>query len=225
MKIRHLMIVACLALAAAVGHAADTDSGLKKRFSEIVIPRFSCEDASVKSAIAVLRQLAKDTKPEDPAPNIVCTLPSEKDVKVTISLNNIPLSEGLRYVAMAAGLELTYEKNAAVIAYPNRDDLSCNITVSPAKEANRYLVKFQLFRGDDALSSPTLNIPAGNEGRIQIGSDSTTNIEATAIVTQAPDGSSTAKTTFKYTEQGKPSLTFNHEVTLSGSTAEAPKQK
>ncbi len=100
-------------------------SSIARKLQTIKIPQLSLSDESVREAIEKLQAKAKalDTSEADPAKkgiNIVLKLDPAKEsldggTRISISLNDIPLGDALKYVASAANLKVKVEPYAVAI--------------------------------------------------------------------------------------------------------------
>lgn len=89
------------------------------RAQRIVIAKLEFNQANVEESLEYLRQKALALDAEKKGVNIVLKPgKATADVRLTLSLTNVPLSEVLRYVASLAGLELRAEPEALVLAEP-----------------------------------------------------------------------------------------------------------
>jgi general secretion pathway protein D len=94
---------------------------VNSKLDEIVIPRISFTDATLREVIESIREQAAqlDTEATDPADrgvNIVLKLPaSDEDQQITIDLANLPLREALDYVTRLAYLKVKVEPYAVLI--------------------------------------------------------------------------------------------------------------
>ena len=106
---------------AAVDHA-----GAKR----LIFPKIEFEKATLQQVAAFIRKRSQELDPDAEGVNLVLELPprplaaGDNDADpvtiddlpaITLSLNNIPLSELLRYVAAATGMTVRYDTNAIVL--------------------------------------------------------------------------------------------------------------
>ncbi|MDD5698134.1 MAG: M56 family metallopeptidase [Victivallaceae bacterium] len=89
------------------------DSALQKKLKSIIV-RLNVEDAPLPTVLEVLREEAKQSDPEKKGINIVLLNPELRKQVVTIRLENIPLREVFKYIAMATGTKCRIESNAVV---------------------------------------------------------------------------------------------------------------
>src|SRR5205085_1266630 len=75
---------------------------ITNKLNTVIIPKIEFRDASIREAIEFLRQQAAENDPG-------------ADARITITLNQIPLGEALRYIASQAGLKVKIEPYAALI--------------------------------------------------------------------------------------------------------------
>ncbi|HJX24990.1 MAG TPA: Amuc_1098 family type IV pilus outer membrane protein, partial [Chthoniobacterales bacterium] len=117
---------------------------ISNKLNTIVIPRIEFRDASIREAIDFLRQQAMDNDPAtegrkgvdivlrlgpvgrssetnaptaspSPGASLETRSASTTDARITITLNEIPLGEALRYIASQAGLKVKIEPYAVLI--------------------------------------------------------------------------------------------------------------
>ena len=93
----------------------DEAASLRKTMDATIIDKIEFRDATVSEALEFLgKKIA--TAGGGAKVNIVQQLgDADKGTKVTISLNKVPASEALKYVATLANLEVSYEKFAIVV--------------------------------------------------------------------------------------------------------------
>lgn len=90
-------------------------AGLEKSLSIVVIPKANFEDVSARDAVEFVSQQVKTITEGKQAVNVVWMVPEEKESRVTLSLQNVPASEVLKYIASAANLELEYDTYAVKV--------------------------------------------------------------------------------------------------------------
>lgn len=96
------------------------DGGLEQRAAAVIIPTFAVKDVSLSSVLDNLQRAAAEYSGGPFALNLVRLFTPEfgEETKVTLSLNNAPLSEILRYVAQMSGLDVQYQQHAVVLSPP-----------------------------------------------------------------------------------------------------------
>ena len=100
------------ATAPAAGQASPTAD----RARAIVIPHLEFDGAPVPQVLAFLAKRSIELDPEGIGVNFVLLLaPGTKPPAVTLNLDNIPLFEAARYMALCSGLEMVPEPEALVI--------------------------------------------------------------------------------------------------------------
>jgi hypothetical protein len=96
------------------GDADAQHSNLVQRLNGIIIPEFNFREAKPSEIFAFLSNESRRLDPEHVGANIV--LQGESDeMRVTISLRNVPLLDAMNYVRRAAGLSYRIEPNAVII--------------------------------------------------------------------------------------------------------------
>ena len=82
----------------------------------ITIPKLDFREATLTEALEFLRSKSRDLDPRKEGINFVLKVPpSFSQVKITISLINVPLLEAVKYITNLASLEFSVEENALVV--------------------------------------------------------------------------------------------------------------
>jgi len=89
--------------------------GLEKSLSAVMIPKVDFQDTSAKEALDFVSQRVKALTEGKQAVNVVWMVPPDSNPHVTLSLQNVPASEVLKYIASAANLELDYDTYAVKV--------------------------------------------------------------------------------------------------------------
>lgn len=94
--------------------------GLEERLSQIIIPELDVREASLGSVLDHLPRLATQHSKDQFTLNLVRVFTPEyaNETRITLSLRQVPLTEVLRYVAQAGGLEMQYQPHAVVLSRP-----------------------------------------------------------------------------------------------------------
>ncbi len=87
----------------------------EKAATSIIIPKLEFREATIEEAVAFLRKKSRELSPDKREINLVLNLPSGSDMRITLSLSNIPLTEALKYVAALSDLEIDSEPQAIVL--------------------------------------------------------------------------------------------------------------
>ena len=87
-----------------------------------VVPKIEFREASLSEAVEFLRVKSRELDPAKVGVNILLGPGAQamREKPITLSLQNIPLSEALRYVAELAGLQVREEAPALVLEPPVR---------------------------------------------------------------------------------------------------------
>lgn len=102
----------------AVSLAVSVQAGvLEARADSLMFPEINFRETSLTAAVEYLRQA---TAKEPGAPggfNLVELYPKQfgEETLVTLSLNNVPFSAVLKYLAESAGVEVVYQDHAIVL--------------------------------------------------------------------------------------------------------------
>ncbi len=110
------LAVSLLALAASLG-AAGT---MERRAKRILIHAIDVEDASPKEVFQFLQEQSKKADPDGVGVNMLfrfspAGLKTFTGNTITLKMNNVPLSELVRYVCLATGLLYSYDDHALMV--------------------------------------------------------------------------------------------------------------
>lgn len=106
------------ALILAVGFVMGARAGvLESRADALMFPEINFRDTSLTSAVEYLRQATAKEPGGAGGFNLVELYPKEfgEETLITMSLNNVPFSAVLKYVAESAGVEVSYQDHAIVL--------------------------------------------------------------------------------------------------------------
>jgi len=99
---------------------------IQKKLNQIIIPNIDLKNVSVKDAIDFLRERSRALDTTEPDPNkrgvnVILRLPSppEEAPRITLALQNVPLSMVLQYISDGANLSYTVGDFAVTIAPKN----------------------------------------------------------------------------------------------------------
>jgi RNA polymerase sigma factor (sigma-70 family) len=87
-------------------------SPYERKLCEVFLPRLELADLTLSEAVAALRQAAAESPQKLPI-NIV--VPADAEGRITLSLNNVPLCEAIRHVAMIFRLQCLFEEKVVVL--------------------------------------------------------------------------------------------------------------
>lgn len=98
-------------------------ASINRKLDEIIVPNINLNDATIREALEFLRQrsAALDTTETDPSRkgiNLLLKLApgtSEEDLRINLSLGDVPLRTAIEYVASAANMKLKVEPYAVVV--------------------------------------------------------------------------------------------------------------
>ena len=88
---------------------------LRERLEGIVIPRIELQNTPITDAIEFVRAQLKELDP-DHSHNIIVEPGVATDIRLTLSLSNIPATEALRYICQLGDLEWVVDTHAVVIS-------------------------------------------------------------------------------------------------------------
>jgi hypothetical protein len=95
--------------------AAAPESPAMIKARSLIVPTVDFRDATIDEAVDFLRVRARGLDPEKVGVNIVVNAAGIPDLKISLTLKNVPLSEALRYVAELSNLSLRAEPDALVL--------------------------------------------------------------------------------------------------------------
>jgi hypothetical protein len=90
-------------------------SSLPAALKKVILPKVEFQEASPKEAFDYVAQQVQKATGGKQSVNVVWMVPEGQEKKVTLSLQNIPAFEALRYVGDAANLQLEYDNFAVKI--------------------------------------------------------------------------------------------------------------
>lgn len=93
------------------GGGTGIETGLRK----VIIPKVDFNDATVRDAITYVSQQVKTLSGGKQGMNIVWMIPADYAGKVTLSLQNVPAAEVMKYIAQAGQLTLEYDAYAVKV--------------------------------------------------------------------------------------------------------------
>ena len=90
-------------------------AGIEANLRTIIIPKAEFKDATVREAITYVSQQVKNLSGGKQTMNIVWLIPADYAGRVTLSLQNIPAAELMKYIAEAGALTLDYDAYAVKV--------------------------------------------------------------------------------------------------------------
>ena len=89
----------------------------QKQLAAVILPQVQFREATLGAALEFLKQQVSKVSGGKTAVNFVVQLPEEaaNTTKVTLNLNNVPVTEVLRYIGTLANVTFIYEKFAVVV--------------------------------------------------------------------------------------------------------------
>ncbi|MBL9155308.1 MAG: hypothetical protein JNK37_22690 [Verrucomicrobiales bacterium] len=87
--------------------------------ARIVLPQVEFAGAPLPSVLQFLQNRSLELDPEKKGLNLILNAPGEPladEIKITLTLRNVPLSEALKYVAALSRLKLRYDEDAVVLS-------------------------------------------------------------------------------------------------------------
>jgi hypothetical protein len=101
----------------AIAQRERSGPGLESALRKIVIPTVDFHDVTVREAVAFVSQKVRELSGGKQSVNVVWMVPAEQtaSARVTLSLQNVPASEVLRYIGDASNLQISYDPLAVKI--------------------------------------------------------------------------------------------------------------
>ena len=110
----HLQTNAMLAQIAAQTKNGEGD--LRKLYSTVIIPKLTVNDATLQESLEALAMLSKKASDGKVEPNFVVRTPALNKSPITVNLNNVPLTEAVRYLAELSKAKITWDKHAVMFS-------------------------------------------------------------------------------------------------------------
>lgn len=115
---------AVLLLAVMAGSAVAHGNDAGQKAARIIVREVDFEEASIDQIVEWIRHYSARVDPEGVGINVLVRRGDEdrgpsQTARVTLALSNVPLSEMIRYVCMAAGMNYRFEETAVIIADPS----------------------------------------------------------------------------------------------------------
>ncbi|HEY5707132.1 MAG TPA: hypothetical protein VIS96_16340 [Terrimicrobiaceae bacterium] len=91
--------------------------GLEEALKKILIPTVDFRDVTVREAVAFVSQKVRELSGGKQSVNVVWMVSPQQtaDIRVTLSLQNVPASDVLRYIGDSANLRFSYDALAVKI--------------------------------------------------------------------------------------------------------------
>jgi len=97
-------------------HFAEDSNTLRKKFDGIILPQVEFKEAALTEVVAFLQEQGRALDPGLSEVNIAVSPDSgTAQVRISLSLTRVPLSEALKYAAALCGLEVEYGDSTALI--------------------------------------------------------------------------------------------------------------
>ena len=110
---------------------------LEKKLDRIVLPKVDMEDTALEDAVDYIRRKTGENSPDKKAPNFILRVSEDKALQsVNMKLEQVPVSELLRYLSSISGTRVTYEPHAIVIS-----DHSSARSTPPGKATTKPVVQ------------------------------------------------------------------------------------
>ena len=89
---------------------------LESSLKQVILPTVDLKETSGREAFLYVAQKVKEASGGKVALNLVWLVPETNGAKVTLSLQNIPTTDVLKYLADLAGYRLAYEAHALKVS-------------------------------------------------------------------------------------------------------------
>jgi hypothetical protein len=89
--------------------------GIEANLKKVIVPKVDFQDATVRDAITYVAQQVKTISGGKQTLNIVWLIPADYAARVTLSLQNVPAAEVMKYVAQSGNLKLDYDAYAVKV--------------------------------------------------------------------------------------------------------------
>jgi hypothetical protein len=101
----------------AIAQRTKPGPGLEGALGRILIPKVEFHDATVREAVAFVSQKVRELSEGKQSVNIVWLVSAEQtaNARVTLSLQNVPASEVLRYIGDSSNLRFSYDALAVTV--------------------------------------------------------------------------------------------------------------
>ncbi|MGA7214140.1 MAG: hypothetical protein WBX20_08035 [Terrimicrobiaceae bacterium] len=101
----------------AIAQRRKSGPGLEGALGKILIPKVDFRDVSVREAVAFVSQTVRELSGGKQSVNVVWLASPEQtaNARVTLSLQNVPASDVLRYIGDSANLRFSYDAQAVTI--------------------------------------------------------------------------------------------------------------
>jgi hypothetical protein len=108
---------------------------IERQIAGVIIPQIQFRDATLSSALDYLKKAIVRESGGKVAVNFVVQLPTEQVTTqtVTLSLNQVPFSEAVKYLASVANLDVEYQKYAIVLKPKSDATATATTTGAPAQ--------------------------------------------------------------------------------------------
>ncbi len=104
--------------AIALQEKKNSSASLEAALRSTIIPKVEFNDVSVREAIGYVAQRVKELSNGSLILNVVYLIPAESDYRVTLSLQEDPATEVMKYIAEASGVRLEYDAHAVKVLPP-----------------------------------------------------------------------------------------------------------
>lgn len=126
MDSRNITAINFLKLIKTRGNVNPKTLPIERQVASIVIPQIQFRDATLGSAVDYLKKAVDKQSGGKVAVNFVVKLPPEQITTqtVTLSLNQVPFTEAVKYLASVANLDVEYQQYAIVLKPKNGESVS-----------------------------------------------------------------------------------------------------
>jgi hypothetical protein len=93
-------------------------SAVLEKAEKIILPKIEFSDATIRDVVAALATKSRELDPEGKGVKFFVTLPPTDTTTISVSLENVPLTEAVKYVAQLVGLEVDAIGDEIVLRQP-----------------------------------------------------------------------------------------------------------
>jgi len=114
-----LLVCASIVQAAAPAPVPGAHADLARRAEKLIMPKVEFREAKVKEIVTFLNKATKDLDPLKigvPLELSPAVLEEKNETRITLTLNNVPVIEVIKYVTNLANLKYAIEKDKVLIS-------------------------------------------------------------------------------------------------------------
>jgi len=163
-----------LLLLAGQAYGDDQRSNLVQRLKGIIVPEFNFREAKPSDVFALLSDESRRLDPEHIGVDIIDQADTD-EMKVTLSLRNVPLWDAMNYVRRLVGLSYRIEPNAVIIfnaaAGISNNENSKQLIAQGTNEptfVETHDLDYGSYRGHASITAGTSVVKLGEEYKVLV---------------------------------------------------------